>query len=192
MPGRNSKGDVSDFCEKLYDQSNLKMLFSMAPKEPRYQHYESEWIREHNYLLPKVALFANQYQLSLRDAEDVYRQILLLYAITSVDKWTPPELLIFLSVMKMKFHDTFEKLRNRELSYDKLVERIPWPQELDKEHLRLAGHLAYCLANEAQIGAGLQSDINKQEASAAELERLGDRENIIPLICKKLDFEMSP
>ncbi len=195
LPKINKQGYKSDtykFCDKLNDVDNLKSVFDfMSSNDPRPRNEEQWWMHGQRDVFPRLASLATPWNLSCRDIQDTYRTILLSYAVTPRNQEFPFILVCFLAIVRTKNMRLFEGLKSQTLSYqDDLEKELFLSRGAEEEIKVIKSILKYCMADENRI-----KDINyisEEELRSAQevLNRFGfKREAVIPLICKRLDFE---
>ncbi len=196
LPKKNDSrygGDIGEFCDKLYDKSNLENLVAFALKNPsQHQRDIDSWVYEQKDMLLILAVFARIWDLSCRDVQDSYRAILLFYAVTPpTTQWFPFIMVSFLAVVRTKNIKIFEALRAGTLSYKELEENFPLPQGTEEKVNWARAVIRYCMADEAQMRDTDFISLDEQKMAMSALNGY-KKDSIIPLVCKKLDFEMNP
>ncbi len=166
-PGRK------EFCKKLFNH-----------------HEFSKRVGEEDDFANSVGVFADHFDLTLREIEKVFVLLAIYYGALTKNEYTEGYLVAILAILKIKHPPIYQSLRRGKISVEQFLQRTALDQvridneyEINKEWLK--NIISYSLMSDSEFENAMKND----DTGLKEMGRWVriKRGKIVPLLCSKLD-----
>ena len=161
-----------------------------------YGHHElSNYNLVRAFLVSCAGIYANHFELTLREIEKAFVVLALFYASTQNINTDLDFLVLLLAVLKTKRPVLYQSLKDSKISVSQFSQQSGFKEmKVGGEHFNLEFAIAfldYCLMSEAELtSATTGADANsKAQSGLAQIKDRwrGNRKQIIPSLCYNLD-----
>ena len=167
-----------------------------------HHHGFSNYVHESRYLVTCISIFADHFNLTLREIEKVFSLLTIYYSSLSANHFTTELLVALLSVLKVKQPSIYQSLGKGNLPMDEFYRQTGLDLKkfgnAENFSSEWAGDmLDFCIMSEAEFDKATKITVGARptRSGIAQLEgriRM-NRNKIIPFLCGQLDrFSLQP
>ena len=157
-----------------------------------FELHELEILKNKEYTVDLMEILADHFNLSLRQLEKVFTNLVVFYAARADDGLRPYPIIVFLAMVKVIDPKLFDDLLHQRATYKEVSEKLNLPQfDADRERYRglsdLIGWLGCCLLSEKDIKQLSEDDNISYFIEQCRCSRTS-REEMIPFYAQKMNM----